>query len=42
MYTNHLGANLVIENKTTNFDEVGELSHKSAEKIKRSTKIAPS
>ena len=41
IYTNHLGGNLVIKNKNTNVDEVGELSHKSAEKTKKSTKSAP-
>ena len=39
IYTNHLGANLVITNKTTKFDEVGELPHKSAERLKRVEKL---
>ena len=41
IYTNHLGGNLVIKNKTTKFDEVGELPHKLAEETKKSRKITP-
>ena len=39
IYTNHPGGNLVIKNKTTNFDEVGELPHISAERLKRVEKL---
>ena len=39
IYTNHPGGNLVIKNKTTKFDEVGELPRKSAERLKRVEKL---
>ena len=41
IYTNHVGGNLVIKNKTIKFNEVGEMPRKSAEKTEKSRKIAP-